>query len=676
MSRNYDNWERLVAAVVKKQQLWQLFHEQSRSPSISSGSSGFSFSFHLSSSLDDFPTAEFSASYRNEDEFGSESASDSPSNIVVEDQSPVKNVSSKRSRRRDLKIEVPSLQVQYQPAFGHAPDVSDYGPNTCPKMASLTPISRIHPRTNWPDDSKHQSHPLPLPPVTNSNSSPSSHPNSTATSPSAPSHSPRKAENITSPVSPWKKGKFLGSGALGNVYIGFNSEIGEMCAMKEFTFFADYGKSKQSVRQLGKQLEIEIALLSSLRHPNIVQYYGSQMLGDNFYIYFEYVSGGSIYGILEQYGRLGESAIRSYTQQILSGLAYLHSKSIAHRDIKGANILVDPNGSVKLANFGIAKHIAEQSDPPVLPASPYWMAPEAILNPNVRHRAIDIWSLGCTVLEMATSRPPLSQYEWMVAMFKAGNHRELPIIPDHLSNEGKDFVGRCLQWNPAHRATASQLLEHPFVKNVLPLQKPPPLDKQTFVSTPAGLPAATNAVRSTTFVLNLYKLRLYSFLYSSQKLCKVSDIYTPRNMSSPVSPIGSPLRHPRSPQHLNERISPPHISSHHRTPSSSPHQIAAIPYHHHNNLSPNLPKHRPSISSPSYWDPNILRGAQLKYHAFQELPSRENDSHRNQLGSSANEQLLLADRVSKKLLNAPLKSNPSLDLNSSSRLPSHHMARV
>ncbi|KAG8381305.1 hypothetical protein BUALT_Bualt06G0108600 [Buddleja alternifolia] len=607
MSRNYDNWERLVAAVLKKQQLWQLFHEQSRSPSISSESSGFSFSFHLSSSLDDFPTAEFSASYQKEYDFDSESATDSRSNIVVEDQSPVKNVSSTRSRRRDLKIEVQNL--------------------------------RVPPRTNWPNDSKQQSYPLPLPPVTNSATSPFSRPNSAATSPSAPSRSPESAENVTSPGSHWKKGKFLGRGAFANVYIGFNSEIGGMCAMKEITLLANDGESKRSVRQLGKQLEIEIMLLSSLRHPNIVQYYGSEMVSR-------------------------ESAIRSYTQQILSGLAYLHSKSVAHRDFKGSSILVDPSGRVKLGNFGIAKHIPDQSGPSLLPSSPYWMAPEVLSNPNVRNQAVDMWSLGCTVLEMATSRPPLSQHERMVAMFKARNHKELPIIPDHLSDEGKDFVRCCLQWNPVHRATASQLLEHPFVKNV------PPLEKQTL---------ATNA-KDTQARVGFSCCRLCSFCYAVVKgidharsfheldsgrlpnhssMASIynfhpSDMYTPRNITSPVTAVGSPLRHPRSPQHLNEMISPPPISSPHTTSSSSTSQIPIFSQGH---------------SSPSYWDPNILRGAKSKSHAFQELPSSENDSRGKQLGSTANEQLVLADRVSKKLLNTPLKMNPSLDLNSSSRLP-------
>ncbi|KAK4796226.1 hypothetical protein SAY86_028552 [Trapa natans] len=299
----------------------------------------------------------------------------------------------------------------------------EYSPLPSPRMTSPGPSSRIHsgavtpihPRAggastelqaNWLDDGKQLSHRLPLPPLTISNSSPFSHSNSAANSPSVP-RSPGISEAPTSPVSRWKKGKLVGRGTFGHVYVGFNSESGEMCAMKEVTLFSDDMKSKESAKQLMQ----EITMLSRLQHPNIVQYYGSETVDDKLYIYLEYISGGSIYKILQEYGRLGELAIRSYTQQILSGLAYLHAKSTVHRDIKGANILVDPNGRVKLADFGMAKHITGHSCPLSLKGSPYWMAPEVIKNTSGCNLAVDIWSLGCTVLEMATTKPPWSQYE-------------------------------------------------------------------------------------------------------------------------------------------------------------------------------------------------------------------------------------------------------------------------
>ncbi|KAL0371718.1 UNVERIFIED_CONTAM: Mitogen-activated protein kinase kinase kinase YODA [Sesamum calycinum] len=477
MSMIYDNWERLVAAVLKKEQLWQLFHDQSRSPSISSESSGLSFSFGWGSSIEDAPFSSPERSVpkqKGKDNFGS-------SSILVEDQSLGNLTSNKkltftRSWKRALKIEVPKLQLESHVECNRAQDNSEYCRNISPRMASPTSSSRLHPRaggghnkpqTNWPEDAKQKGHPLPLPPVAISRPSPVSRPNSAATSPTLPTHSPERAGNPRSPSTRWKKGKLLGRGAVGDIYLGFDSEKGEMCAMKEVKLSSDDAMSKQRAMVL----EIELSVLSQLRHPNIVQYYGAEKVDDNFYIYSEYVSGGSISRILQEYGKLGESAICSYTHQILSGLAYLHSRSISHRDIKAATILVDPNGRIKLASFGIEKHIIGQSHPSLLRESPYWMAPEVIMNPTVRDPAIDIWSLGCTVLEIATSKPPMSQFKQEVAMLKVAYHKELPTIPDHLSDDCKDFVRHCLQWNPKHRATAAQLLEHPFCEKFVTLRK-------------------------------------------------------------------------------------------------------------------------------------------------------------------------------------------------------------
>ncbi|XP_073064308.1 mitogen-activated protein kinase kinase kinase YODA-like [Primulina eburnea] len=586
-----------------------------------------------------------------------------------------------------------SGQLFWQPSRGSP----EYSSNPSPRMASPGPSSRIHsgavtpihPRaggghyesmSNWPDDSRQQSHRLPLPPITISNSSPFSQPNSAVASPSVP-RSPGRAENLASPGSRWKRGKLLGRGTFGHVYVGFNSETGEMCAMKEVTLFADDAKSKESAKQLGQ----EIVLLSRLKHPNIVQYYGSETVGDRLYIYLEYVSGGSIHKILQEYGILGESAIRSYTQQILSGLAYLHAKNTVHRDIKGANILVDPNGRVKLADFGMAKHITGQTCPLSFKGSPYWMAPEVIRNSNGCNLAVDIWSLGCTVLEMATSKPPWSQYEGVAAMFKIGNSKELPPIPDHLSDDGKDFVRKCLQRNPQNRLTAAQLLEHPFVKSAVPLEKQI-LGYASSDNSPMSKAAKSMGIGNTR---NLQpdpeKLAIHSSRVSKSNF-NPSDVYIPRNISCPVSPIGSPLLHPRSPKHPSGRMSPSPISSPLTTSGSSTPLtggMGAIPYNQPMLLPGGfsiVPKRPPSSCSNtlSYWDPDILKGVHSGSHAFWGLASCHNNALGRKFGRVAHAELydrqsILADRVAQQLLRDPAQLNPSVDLNPSSPFPSHHM---
>ncbi|KAG9440721.1 hypothetical protein H6P81_020886 [Aristolochia fimbriata] len=293
-------------------------------------------------------------------------------------------------------------------------------------------------------------HPLPLPPA--------------AAVPSPTVYQPPAKSEISSMTSQWQKGKLIGSGTFGNVYVATNRETGALCAMKEVNLIPDDPKSAECMQQL----EQEIKVLSQLKHPNIVQYYGSEIVEDRFYIYLEYVHPGSISKYVRDHcGAMTESVVRNFTRHILSGLAYLHSKKTIHRDIKGANLLVDASGVVKLADFGMAKHLSGQAAVRSLKGSPYWMAPEvmqAMMHKDSGYDlAVDIWSLGCTIIEMFTGRPPWSEYEGAAAMFKVLKN-ECPPIPEMLSPEGKDFIQCCFRRNPLERPSANMLLEHRFLR--------------------------------------------------------------------------------------------------------------------------------------------------------------------------------------------------------------------
>ncbi|KAK6160756.1 hypothetical protein DH2020_004137 [Rehmannia glutinosa] len=139
----------------------------------------------------------------------------------------------------------------------------------------------------------------------------------------------------------------------------------------------------------------------------------------------------------------------------------------SNRDIKGANLLVDAYGVVKLADFGMAKHLNGEAANLSLKGSPYWLAPELLQSVMPKDAssdlalAVDIWSLGCTIIEMMNGKPPWSEYEGAAAMFKV--LKETPPIPETLSADGKDFLQCCFRRNPVDRPTVSQLLDHPFV---------------------------------------------------------------------------------------------------------------------------------------------------------------------------------------------------------------------
>ncbi|XP_052201360.1 mitogen-activated protein kinase kinase kinase 1-like isoform X2 [Diospyros lotus] len=208
-------------------------------------------------------------------------------------------------------------------------------------------------------------------------------------------------------ISGWQKGDLLGRGSFGSVYEGI-ADGGFFFAVKEVSLLDQGDLGRQSIYQL----EQEIALLSQFEHENIVQYYGTDKDESNLYIFLELVTKGSLLNLYQKYD-LRDSQVSSYTRQILHGLKYLHERDVVHRDIKCANILVDASGSVKLADFGLAK-ATKLNDVKSCKGTAFWMAPEVVNRKNKNDGyglPADIWSLGCTVLEMLTHQIPYSDFE-------------------------------------------------------------------------------------------------------------------------------------------------------------------------------------------------------------------------------------------------------------------------
>ncbi|XP_050380085.1 mitogen-activated protein kinase kinase kinase ANP1-like isoform X1 [Argentina anserina] len=282
---------------------------------------------------------------------------------------------------------------------------------------------------------------------------------------SKPSPPPPSAPKDAAPPIRWRKGELIGCGAFGRVYMGMNLGSGELLAVKQ-VLIAITSASKEKAQAHIKELEEEVKLLKNLSHPNIVRYLGTVREEDTLNILLEFVPGGSISSLLGKFGSFPEAVMRTYTKQLLLGLEYLHKNGIMHRDIKGANILVDNKGCIKLADFGASKQdveLATISGAKSMKGTPYWMAPEVIRQTGHSFSA-DIWSVGCTVIEMATGKPPWSeQYQEVAALFHIGTTKSHPPIPEHISVEAKDFLLKCLQKEPNLRPTASELLQHPFV---------------------------------------------------------------------------------------------------------------------------------------------------------------------------------------------------------------------
>ena len=264
----------------------------------------------------------------------------------------------------------------------------------------------------------------------------------------------------------WVKGKVIGSGSYGTVHLAINKVTGGLFVAK----CAHSGVASKS-------LEHEASILESLDSPYMVRCMGKGWQkgsdgGAKLNVFMEYMAGGSLSDMAEKFGgAVDEEVIRLYTKQILNGLKYLHENGIVHCDLKCKNVLLGSSGNIKLADFGCAQRLKDldrngkfayswQS----VGGTPLWMAPEVLRKEGLDF-ASDIWSLGCTVIEMATGRPPwgYKASNPMAVVLKIAYSNERPKFPVHLSEEGMDFLAKCLERNPESRWTAEELLDHPFI---------------------------------------------------------------------------------------------------------------------------------------------------------------------------------------------------------------------
>ena len=294
------------------------------------------------------------------------------------------------------------------------------------------------------------------------------------------------------------RGKLIGQGSFGSVYMALHALTAELMAVKQVELPSTAGTAIDTKKNnMVEALKREIALLRELRHQHIVQYLGSSSDANNLNIFLEYVPGGSIAKMLVEYGAMEEQLAGKLVRQILIGLAYLHSKDIIHRDIKGANILVDTHGSVKISDFGISKRVQESktfltegaagaasgsssatstattgkrggggfgNNRVSLQGSVFWMAPEVVKQTAYTRKA-DIWSLGCLVVEMLTGSHPHPNCTQLQAIFKIGGrgaggavNDPSPDVPAKASREAKEFLRSTFRVEQDMRPEAEELL--------------------------------------------------------------------------------------------------------------------------------------------------------------------------------------------------------------------------
>lgn len=267
----------------------------------------------------------------------------------------------------------------------------------------------------------------------------------------------------------WRGGLRIGAGSYGRVYKALNGATGEVFVVKQAN--ASRGEDSSHDEALLRELD----LVRGLRHPHIVSYLGHEYVDGRLCICLEFCSGGSLRSMVDEFGAMQGELLQRATHGVLLGLNYLHTHNplVVHRDLKGANVLMDQHFWPKIADFGCSKKcssLAGSMSFSVVGSFP-WMAPEMITAEQTQKRGAgrkaDIWSLGCVVVEMASAANPWGRgaiRNGIQAYSIIGRSDRTPPIPEDLCAEGRSFVDLCLHRDSHSRPLTPDLLRHPWME--------------------------------------------------------------------------------------------------------------------------------------------------------------------------------------------------------------------
>ncbi|KQK14650.1 CBL-interacting protein kinase 29 [Brachypodium distachyon] len=257
----------------------------------------------------------------------------------------------------------------------------------------------------------------------------------------------------------YELGAMLGRGASAKVYQARDLVNGGDVAIKSFPNPGSGG---------GGAIEREAAILRRLRHRHVVRLH--EILGTRKKVHFvlDLASGGELFSLVDASGRMAEPLARRYFQQLISAVRYCHSRGVFHRDIKPENLLLDANGSLKVADFGLGTIISpNHSNPPqqqqhTLCGTPAYVAPEILAKQGYDPAKVDLWSCGVVLFVLAAGYLPFNDAS-LVNMYRkiyAGRFR----CPPWFSRELRDLLRRILDPNPATRVSADGILSHPWFR--------------------------------------------------------------------------------------------------------------------------------------------------------------------------------------------------------------------
>nr|XP_029118309.1 serine/threonine-protein kinase STY17 isoform X2 [Elaeis guineensis] len=244
-----------------------------------------------------------------------------------------------------------------------------------------------------------------------------------------------------------KMGDRIACGSCGDLYQG--TYLGQDVAIKVL-------RSEHLNEALGVEFAQEVMILREVQHRNVVHFIGACTKPPEFCIVTEYMTGGNLYDLLHKYHNVLElSVLLKFAIDISRGMSYLHQNNIIHRDLKTANLLMDTNNVVKVADFGVARFQSQEGDMTAETGTYRWMAPEVINHQSYDHKA-DVFSFAIVLWELVTSKVP---YETLTPLQAALGVRQglRPEIPEKTHSKLVELMKRCWEAAPAKRPSFSEI---------------------------------------------------------------------------------------------------------------------------------------------------------------------------------------------------------------------------
>ena len=246
-------------------------------------------------------------------------------------------------------------------------------------------------------------------------------------------------------VAGYRLAERIGSGGMGEVFKAYNPAINRYAAVKILyqAAFADRFKNEAYIQ-------------SSINHPNIARLYEYTTIGDKLCIVMEYVEGESLDKLLARKRKLTNIETEHIIRQVIAALAYLHKREIMHRDIKPQNFKVEPDGTVKMLDFGIAKHAysPKLTQAGFIVGTMEYLAPEQFQQqPELKS---DIWALAVMTYELLTGYMPFESANpvTLQSIIRKGTFTNPAILIPDISNKLSTIIEKGLKVNPANRITA------------------------------------------------------------------------------------------------------------------------------------------------------------------------------------------------------------------------------